>query len=143
MGNHFHHHQFNGFERKLIKDKSDLPVIALIDDLSLESLYKINDSILYKPTCLKHSCEIQTDWLKNFMFFWGKNNNKDPHGNLDCLEAFRKSTHPLRYRIWFAVHYPNEVEIIEDRGDPQLARDFLKQAREEFELVYRRFHKSN
>jgi hypothetical protein len=143
MGNHFHHHKMSGFEKTLIHDKSDYPVISLIDDLPLEQLTKINDSILYKSDYLKHSCELQREWLKNFMYFWGQKNNTNPRDNPDCLGDFRKSIHPLRYRLWFAVHYPNEVEIREDKGDPELARDFLKQARKEFELLYRKFNQSH
>ena len=137
MGNHFHHHKLNGFERNLVRDRSDVPVISLIDNLSVSELNEIDDAILYKSDCLRHSCELQKEWIKNFMYFWGLKNNTDPQNNLGCLNEFRESIHPLRYRLWFAVHYPDEVEMRDDKGNPELSRDFLNQARKEFELAYR------
>jgi hypothetical protein len=134
--NHFHHQKLNKFEKKLIHDRTDYPVISLIDALPSEQIKKINDSILYKSEFLPHSCSLQRDWIKNFMYFWGEKNRQDPNEYAgDCMKDFRESTHPLRYRIWFAVHYPDEVEIREDKGDAELTNDFLTEARLEYECA--------
>ncbi|MDD5012246.1 MAG: hypothetical protein PHQ66_01195 [Candidatus Nanoarchaeia archaeon] len=133
--NHFHHQKLSSFEKKLIHDRTDYPVISLIDALTPEQIQKINDSILYKSEYLKHSCLMQMDWINNFMYFWGEKNKEDPKDNPHCLEDFRESIHPLRYRLWFAVHYPEEVEILENKGDYKLTKDFLEEARKEYKLA--------
>jgi hypothetical protein len=142
-GNHFHHHKLDCLEKKLIHDRADYPVISLIDALTPKQIKKINDSILYKSEYLKHSCEVQKDWINNYTYFWGEKNKKDPTNNPDCLGDFVKSIQPSRYRIWFAVHYEDEVEIREDKGDPKLTKDFLEEARKEYGLAYEREQKNH
>jgi len=140
----FHHHKLDEAERKLIHDRSDFPVISLIDALTPEEITQINNSIQYKSEFLAHSCQLQRQWIQNFMYFWGEKNKYDPREHAgDCMKDFRESTHPLRYRIWFAVHYPEEVEILEDKGNYDLTKSFLEQARKEFGIAYGKIKKKD
>ncbi len=142
INNGFHHRKLDNLERKLIHDRSDLPVISLIDALSLEQIKKMNDSLRYKQDCLVHSNCLQMEWMKNYMYFWGEKNKHDPNECVgDCMKDFLGSIQPLRYRVWFAVHYPDEVEILKDKGDYELTQKFLEQARNEFSLAYSREQK--
>lgn len=95
-----------------IRDKSAIPIIAVIDGISSEDRKLIYNSIITKPEYAKHFEELQSPWISDFKGYWGKDHDKNPD---DCVSEFStdylKSCECERFRLYYAAKYPERVEI--------------------------------
>lgn len=138
MGYHFSHHKFSESEKRLLKKPEDFIVISLIDNLSQDQICAIDKVINANQDFLKHYNMLQRDWINSFRYFWGKNGGKDPQNNIvSCLEDYRKSQHPIRYKLWFSVFFPDEISLRGlNKEYLELTMNFLSEAREEIRELH-------
>lgn len=131
MEYYFNHCDISDNEKKLIKKPEDYLIFSLIDALSSDEISAIDKSIL--PNSLKQYNSLQKEWISTFEYFWGKNHNKDPQLNINsCIEDFFGSLHPRRYRLWYAVSFPEEISLENDNNESlELTKAFLSEAKKE------------
>jgi hypothetical protein len=137
MEHYFNHKELSDEEKKIMKKPEDYLIFSLIDDLSHEELTGIDRTISPKEQFLKHYCNIQTEWLNTFKYFWGEQHHTNPDLDSHWVCDFTQSHHPRRYRLWFAVNFPEQIDLKQDSEYLSLAKDFLLEAQQELVGYYK------
>lgn len=106
-----YHRALTDEEKGVIDDPKDYPIFEVINAIPLEDLRLMADCIGYRPGCLSHVNSEQKKWLEKEKYFLGETLGRNVDSIMDLLPDMQEKGIALRYRLFFALKYPDEIEL--------------------------------
>jgi len=114
---------------RIIRDKKDIWKISFIDNIPHQKQVDIGTSFLAKDKKLYAGAH--ATWINGEKYFLGERLGHEPN-NLELIEDFRQTRVPERFRLFYLLTYPENMELREDilSWKEHLALSFLAKAEE-------------